>query len=269
MTIQSNYFYFQIEYKIFLNWRNDIVRCFCARKCISQKNRTKLKNQFKCISNYTGPRKKTLQKSQVLYTTIWNENGRESQQDWLNICPRVLRTHFMTMVQLHVEARSKAASGFLSRRGHNDAVSLNLFVNVYGGDSKRFWPFRLQASFKRSCCDDNNHFCTPAFHHKVIAVALTLCLRPGKTSKRVGKMLPETISANTCFPNVAQFFQKRSSVSGSKKCFCSEARTCFAARNNVPRVAKLGNIGETCVRSKCFWQHVSGSFFQGLSINLW
>ena len=44
----------------------------------------------------------------------------------------------MAMVQLHVEARSKAASGFLSRRGHNDAVSLNLFVDVYGGDSKRF-----------------------------------------------------------------------------------------------------------------------------------
>ena len=81
------------------------------------------------------PVKRLWKKSQVLCTTIWNENGRERRQDWLNIFPRVLRTHFMTMVQLHVEARSKAASGFLSRRGHNDAVSLNLFVDVYGDDS--------------------------------------------------------------------------------------------------------------------------------------
>ena len=35
-----------------------------------------------------------------------------------------------------VEEGSKAACGFLSRRGHNDvAVSLNLFVDVIGGNS--------------------------------------------------------------------------------------------------------------------------------------
>ena len=58
--------------------------------------------------------------------------------------------HVITMVQLHIEARSKAASGFLSRRGYNDAVSLNLFEDVYGVDSKRFGPFRLQPFSKRS-----------------------------------------------------------------------------------------------------------------------
>ena len=118
------------------------------------------------------------------------------------------------------------------------------------------------------CSDNNNRFCIPAFHQKVIAVALTLWLRSDKTIKRVGNMLPEIFPANTCFPYVPPFFLKRNGVSRSKKCFCTEGKTCFAARNNVSRVAKLGNIGETCVRSKCFWQHVSGSFCQGLSKDL-
>ena len=102
-----------------------------------------------------------------------------------------------------------------------------------------------------ACYDNNNRFCSPAFD-KVIAVALTLWLWPGKTSKRVRNVLPETFPADTCFPNVPQFFQKRNSVSGSKKCFCREARTCFAARNNVPRAAKLGNRWENVCPQQMF-----------------
>ena len=42
---------------------------------------------------------------------------------------------------MHVLKRDpKADYGFLSHRGHNDAVSLDLFVDVYGDDSKRFGP---------------------------------------------------------------------------------------------------------------------------------
>ena len=40
-------------------------------------------------------------------------------------------------------------------------------------------------------------------------------------------------------------------------------RNIFADGNNVSRVSKMENIEERCVRSKCFWQHVS-SFWQGL-----
>ena len=127
------------------------MRCFCERKSSSQKVRTKPKHQLKCISNHTSPRKKTFaKKSSIVSFHLKRKRTRKTARlDKLNICPRVLRTKVITMVHLHVEARSKAASGFLGRRGHQDAVSLNLFVDFHVSDSKRFGPFRLQASFKR------------------------------------------------------------------------------------------------------------------------
>ena len=78
-------------------------------------------------------------------------------------------------------------------------------------------------------------------------------------------MLPETFTADTCFPNVSQFCHKPNSVSGSKICFCLEVETYFAAGNNVSRVAKLGNIkpwqkGETCCQKPLLWTHVSPMF---------
>ena len=48
-----------------------------------------------------------------------------------------------------------------------------------------------------------------------------------------------------------------------KHCFYQQnmlvfhGRNIFAYGHNVSRAAKLGNIEERCVRSKCFWQHVS------------
>jgi len=47
-----------------------------------------------------------------------------------------------------VEERSEAACGFLSCRGHNDVVFLYFFLDVYGGDSKRFVSVGCQASRK-------------------------------------------------------------------------------------------------------------------------
>ena len=47
-----------------------------------------------------------------------------------------------------VEERSEAACGFLSCCGHNDAVFLHFFLDVYGGDSKRFGSVGCQASRK-------------------------------------------------------------------------------------------------------------------------
>ena len=61
-------------------------------------------------------------------------------------------------------------------------------------------------------------------------------IKPGKR----GNMFPETIAADTCFPSVSQFCH-------TGICFCCEAETYFAARNNAFRVAKPGNIRETCV----------------------
>ena len=77
------------------------------------------------------------------------------------------------------------------------------------------------------CSDNNNRFCIPAFDQKVIGVALTLWLRPGKTIKRVGNMLPETFPANTCFPyssvflKAKQCFRKQKMfLQGRKNMFC-------------------------------------------------
>ena len=70
-------------------------------------------------------------------------------------------------------------------------------------------------------------------------------------------MLPVTFAADTCFFDVSQFGHTGNIVSVSKNCFCRVAETYFAAGSNVSRVAKLGNIEETCVRSRCYWQHVS------------
>ena len=39
----------------------------------------------------------------------------------------------------------------------------------------------------------------------------------------------------------------------------------FSARKSVSRMAKLRNLGETCVPSKCLWQHVS-SFCQSVRV---
>ena len=47
-----------------------------------------------------------------------------------------------------VEERSEAACGFLSCSGHNDVVFLHFFLDVYGGDSKRFRSVGSQASRK-------------------------------------------------------------------------------------------------------------------------
>lgn len=47
-----------------------------------------------------------------------------------------------------VEERSEAACGFLSCSGYNDAVFLHFFLDVYGGDSKRFGSVACQASRK-------------------------------------------------------------------------------------------------------------------------
>ena len=44
-----------------------------------------------------------------------------------------------------VEEISEAACGFLSCSGHNDAVFLPFFLDVYGGDSKRFGSVGCQA----------------------------------------------------------------------------------------------------------------------------
>ena len=45
-----------------------------------------------------------------------------------------------------VEERSGAACGFFSCSGHKDAVFLHFFMDVYGGDSKRFGSVGYQAS---------------------------------------------------------------------------------------------------------------------------
>ena len=45
-----------------------------------------------------------------------------------------------------VEERAEAACGFLSCSGHNDAVFLHFFLDVYSGDSKRFGSVGCQAS---------------------------------------------------------------------------------------------------------------------------
>ena len=69
----------------------------------------------------------------------------------------------------------------------------------------------------------------------------------------------ETSAMDTCFPNVSQkhCFQQQNM-------FLLHGRNIFAYGNNISRrVAKLGNMEKTYVRSKCFWQHVS-SFCQGL-----
>ena len=47
-----------------------------------------------------------------------------------------------------VDERSEAACGFLSCNGHNDAVFLHFFLDVYGGDSERFGSVGCQASRK-------------------------------------------------------------------------------------------------------------------------
>ena len=54
------------------------------------------------------------------------------------------------------------------------------------------------------------------------------------------------------------------SVTSLLKLWQNEETCC--AENNASRVANLVNNGETCVRSKCFWQHFS-SFCQGLTLN--
>ena len=96
-------------------------------------------------------------------------------------------------------------------------------------------------------------------------MALTLVLSPGKTSKRVGNMLPETFPADTCFPNICfPVFQTRNSVSGNKKCFCREAKPCFAVRNNVSRVAKLGNRWENMCLQQMFLVMCFRLVFPGL-----
>ena len=53
-------------------------------------------------------------------------------------------------------------------------------------------------------------------------------------------------------------------------CFLSWSRNifCYWTKNNSSRLAKLGNIEETCVRSKCFWQRVL-SFCQGFTAFVW
>ena len=98
-----------------------------------------------------------------------------------------------------VRERSEAACGFLSWSGHNDAVFLHFFLDVYGRDSKRFGSVGCQASRKDcaagvevmsrvACCSVKDcllrwpeiaimwWFCTPALHHKVIVAAMTLWL---------------------------------------------------------------------------------------------
>ena len=77
-----------------------------------------------------------------------------------------------------------------------------------------------------------------------------------KAPAKRANILPGTLAADTCFPNVSQF-------NHTGICFCRQAETCFAAGNNASRVEKLGNIVETRVRNKFFWQHVS-SFCRSL-----
>ena len=47
-----------------------------------------------------------------------------------------------------VEERSEAARGFLSCSGQNDAAFLYFFLDVYGGDSKRFGSVGCRVSRK-------------------------------------------------------------------------------------------------------------------------
>ena len=52
-----------------------------------------------------------------------------------------------------VEERSEAVRGFLSCSGQNDAAFLYFFLDVYGGDSKRFGSVGCQASRKDFAAD--------------------------------------------------------------------------------------------------------------------
>ena len=45
----------------------------------------------------------------------------------------------------------------------------------------------------------------------------------------------------------------------AKRVFASLHKHFFASGNTVYLLEKLGNIGETCVRRNCFWQHVSNT----------
>ena len=100
-----------------------------------------------------------------------------------------------------VEERSETACGFLSCSGHNDAVFLHFFLDIYDGDGKRLGSVGCQASrtdfaagaelwcrgllvvmYSVKDCSLQWpeiimwRFCTPAFNHMVTAVALTLWL---------------------------------------------------------------------------------------------
>ena len=64
----------------------------------------------------------------------------------------------------------KAARGFLSCSGQNDAAFLYFFLNVYGGDSKRFGSVGCQASRKDFAA--GAELCTvvpEAFLHSLLA----------------------------------------------------------------------------------------------------
>ena len=77
-------------------------------------------------------------------------------------------------------------------------------------------------------------------------------------------MLPEAFAANTSFLDVSQFCHTGNIVSVGKNVSAVKQKPILLEKNSVSHVAKLGNIEETCVRSKCFWQHVS-SFYQVLN----
>ena len=75
-------------------------------------------------------------------------------------------------------------------------------------------------------------------------------------------MLPQTFAADTCFLDVLQVCHTGKIVSSNKVCFYLTVETYFTAGNTVSHVAKRGTAGKPCVRSRCFWQHVS-SFSRG------
>ena len=86
--------------------------------------------------------------------------------------------------------------------------------------------------------------------------------------RKRGNMLPESFAVDTCFLDVSQFCHTGNIVSASKTCFCHEAETYVAAENNVFCGTKQGgNIKETYVRRKCYWQHVF-SFSESFTVFL-
>ena len=90
--------------------------------------------------------------------------------------------------------------------------------------------------------------CFPVLPHGKQCFLQQNMLSPGKTRERVGNMLPETLAADICFPNVSLFCHKGNIVSSSKTCFCFTAETLiFCFRKQCFPCGKTGkHRGKMC-----------------------